>query len=108
MPEPLWEAAVVLARSAGVYPVARDLGLNYENLKTRVAARTERMGARGSTVPPRFVELPGPVAVSAPSAPGPVLELVDRAGAKLTIRLPAEQEVDVERLAARFLRGGRR
>jgi hypothetical protein len=33
IPEPLWRSAVRLARRAGVYPVARALGLNYESLK---------------------------------------------------------------------------
>ncbi|MFQ5515851.1 MAG: hypothetical protein ACE5IL_17440 [Myxococcota bacterium] len=108
MPEPLWDAAVALARSEGLYLVARDLRLNYESLKARVAARTARPSARGTRVPPGFVELPPAVAVSAPPLAGPVLELVDRAGAKLTIRLPAGQEVEIERLTARFLRGDRR
>ena len=108
MPEALWKSAVALARSEGLYPVARDLGLNYENLKARVAAGSSRSSKRVAPVPAGFVELPPPVAVSAVAPSGPVLEWVDRAGAKLTIRLPAEQEVDVERLAARFLRGGRR
>jgi hypothetical protein len=37
-----------------------------------------------------------------------VLELSSGDGATLTIRLPSERELDVERLAEAFLRRGRR
>jgi hypothetical protein len=37
-----------------------------------------------------------------------VLELSSGGGATLTIRFPAERELDVERLAEAFLRRGRR
>ena len=33
IPEVLWRSAVRLARRAGVYAVARGLGLNYDSLK---------------------------------------------------------------------------
>jgi hypothetical protein len=107
MPEPLWEAAVALAESEGLYPTARALSLNYQSLKARVA-EASRATRRTPATPPGFVELSAPLSLAAPSPSGPVLELVDRAGAKLTIRLPAEQGLDVERLATRFVRGGRR
>ena len=107
MPEPLWQAAVALAESDGLYPTARALSLNYQSLKARVA---EASGAtrRSRAAPPGFVELSAPLPLAPPSPAGPVVELVDGAGRKLTIRLPAEHAVDVERLAARLLRRGRR
>jgi hypothetical protein len=106
MPEPLWAAAVKLAQSDGIYPIARALQLNYQSLQCRVAIassatshRTEAGTARG------FVELSSPLPIaSSSSSSGPVLELSDGDGGTLTIRLPAEGALDVERLAEAFLR----
>jgi hypothetical protein len=106
MPEPLWEAAVELAQREGLYPVARALRLNYESLKTRVGAGSPRRAPR-ACVPVGFVELP-PLSLAAPPPAGPVLEWQDRHGSKLTIRLAVGQAVAVERVAAHFLRRGRR
>ena len=106
MPEALWEAAVELARSEGLHPVARGLQVSYQSLKARVAAASA--GSQRATGTPRgFVELSGPLLL-APAPSAPVLELVDRRGAKLTIRLPAEHDLDIERLAVRVLGCGRR
>ena len=105
MPEPLWQAAVALAETEGVYRTARALSINYQSLKVR---ETEATGAtrRTPAPPPGFVELRAPLSL-APSLPaGPVLELVDGTGRKLTIRLPAEPVLDVERLAARLFERG--
>jgi len=108
MPEPLWEAAVTLAQREGLYPVARALRLNYESLKTRVSGGSPRRARQGARVPAGFVELPAPLPPSLPPPSGPVLEWQDRHGGKLTIQLAAGQEVEVERVAAHFLRRGRR
>ena len=104
MPEPLWDAAVQLARADGVYPIARALAVNYQTLKCRVA-----MASNGnSRAPADFVELtPMPANGSVPRGEM-VLELSSGGGATLTIRLPSERELDVERLAEAFLRRGRR
>jgi hypothetical protein len=107
MPEPLWEAAVALAESEGVYHTARALSLNYQSLRARVAEASPAV-RRAPTVPQGFVEVAPPFPLAAPGSLGPVLEWVDRGGAKLTIRLPAEPAVDVERLAVRLLQRGRR
>ena len=107
MPEPLWEAAIALSETEGVYPTARALSLNYQSLRARVA-RAPPAARRAPGVPRGFVELPPPLPLAAPEPSGPVLEWVDRGGAKLTIRLPAEPAVDVEQLAVRLLQRGRR
>lgn len=109
MPDPLWEAAVRLAQAEGVYPIARALQLNYQTLKCRVALAS----SGGSRRPVGFVELtpiPAHPAHGSGSVPGgeTVVELSSGAGATLTIRLPAERELDVERLAGAFFRRGRR
>ncbi len=109
MPEPLWDAAVQLAQADGVYGTARTLRVNYQTLKYRVALASNA----GSRAPAGFVELtpiPASPARASESLPRDetVLELSNRGGATLTIRFPAERELDVERLAAAFLRRGRR
>lgn len=105
MPEALWEAAVALAEREGVYRTARALSLNYQSLRARVAEASPAV-RRAPAAPQGFVELSPPLATAGSS--GPVLEWVDRGGAKLTIRLPAEPMVDVERLAVRLLQRRRR
>jgi hypothetical protein len=107
MPEPLWEAAIALAKTEGVYRTARALSLNYQSLRARVAEASPAAG-RAPGVPRGFVELAPPPSLAAPGSSGPVLEWVDRGGAKLTIRLPVEPVVDVERLAVHLLERERR
>lgn len=104
MPEPLWDAAVELAQAEGIYPIARALAVNYQTLKCRVA-----MASNGnSRAPAGFVELTPMPANGSVSRGELVLELSSGDGATLTIRLPSERELDVERLAEAFLRRGRR
>ncbi len=104
MPEPLWDAAVELAQAEGIYPIARALAVNYQTLKCRVA-----MASNGSSrTPAGFVELTPMPANGSVSRGELVLELSSGDGATLTIRLPSERELDVERLAEAFLRRGRR
>jgi len=70
IPEPLWAAAVELARQHGLYPTARTLRLDYTRLKARLQS-VRRAGGVSSPptwgpAPPAFVELigPGPVRFS--------------------------------------------
>jgi len=42
LPEPLWQAAVELARQHGVYPVAHPLRLDYTRLKERLGGIPNR------------------------------------------------------------------
>jgi hypothetical protein len=106
MPEPLWAAAVELAQSEGVYPIARALRVNYQSLQCRVAMASSGTSP-GAGAPRGFVELSSPLPMAPPPLPaGPVLELSDGNGAALTIRLPSASELDVERLARAFLHRG--
>jgi hypothetical protein len=108
MPEPLWAAAVELAQSEGVYPIARALQLNYQSLQCRVAI-TSSTTRPGTGAPRGFVELNSALPVApAPSSAGPVLELSDGHGATLTIRLPSARALDVEGLTRAFLHSGPR
>ena len=56
MPEALWEAAVELARSEGLHPVARGLQVSYQSLKARVAAASAgSQRATNSALPCHYV-----------------------------------------------------
>ena len=57
LPEPLWQAAVGLARQHGIYPVAHPLRLDYMGLKRRLGGAPALR--RGATKP-TFVELAAP------------------------------------------------
>jgi hypothetical protein len=57
LPEPLWQAAVELARQHGVYPVAHPLRLDYVQLKKRLGGVASR---RSKAHKPAFVELVAP------------------------------------------------
>jgi hypothetical protein len=60
LPEPLWQAAVELARQYGIYPVAHPLRLDYMQLKKRLGGVPS---FRRKKTKPAFVELitPHPV-----------------------------------------------
>lgn len=101
MPEPLWESAVRLAEAHGIHAVSRALGLNYDNLKRRVAGG----GKPTRSSSPAFVELE----VGRPAShPECVIEFEDRAGAKLTVRLSGQRDVDLVGLTGAFFAKRRR
>jgi hypothetical protein len=57
LPEPLWQAAVELARQHGIYPVAHPLRLDYMGLKRRLGGVP---ALRRKASKPTFVELTAP------------------------------------------------
>ena len=61
LPEPLWQAAVELARQHGIYPVAHPLRLDYMGLKRRLGGVPV---LRRKANKPTFVELAAPHAMS--------------------------------------------
>lgn len=101
MPEKLWRAAVVLGKTHGVYSTAKALAINYETLKKRVgqSPKKRRDGASRSA---GFVELDGTQLVGLSGPNGKVVEFSRADGAKLTIRLPMCEDLDVTGLAAAF------
>ena len=79
MPEPLWAAAVALARKHGVYATAQGLRVNYDSLSARVGARRPKRRAPKARKA-AFVEL-GPALPLGPASPGgPVVELTGADG----------------------------
>jgi hypothetical protein len=98
IPSALWDAATGLARQRGIYPVARTLRLDYILLKKRAGLACERQRSP-ATMP--FVEclLPGPAIASEN-----VVELVNRHGARMILRLPGSNRQDWQALAQLFWR----
>lgn len=98
IPPALWKAAAALARTYGVFPVARALRLEYTKLKEQ----------RGRSVPARacaghlpFVE----VAMGPPTfGDGCLVEMEKRSGARLRIRWAANAPRELVDLAQVFLR----
>ena len=101
MPEPLWASAVRFAKKHGIYPISCALRVNYMQLKRRVEGVGKKAPPAKSPSPPVFVELTsGPLEREA----GCTIELEDRGGRKMTIRLEGPSDVDVVGLTAAFWR----
>lgn len=87
---------VPLARRYGLSPVAQALRVNYNGLKGHVMGGPAPPGCGSSTVAPAFVEVP----VRASSGDSLwVIELEERDGCKLTLRLPPSESVAALALA---------
>jgi hypothetical protein len=84
IPEPLWRAMVRLARRYGLSPVAQVLRVNYTALKHHLTATVAPRVPRSGAIAAEFVEVP---MTACPSGSPWVIELEDRQGSKLTLRL---------------------
>ena len=84
IPEHLWRAMVRMARRYGLSPVAQALRVNYTALKHHLVATATRQTSRSGGLAPEFVEVP---MTACPGGPQWVIELEDRGGLKLTLRL---------------------
>jgi len=104
MPAELWTEAIALARSGRPYSVARATGINFEGLRRRMAEAAT--GGPAATARGAFVELSGAEILGASAPPGPVVELSDGDGVRLTVRLAVGAEVDVARVVAAFRQRG--
>ena len=102
MPERLWGEASLLAREVGVHRVKCALGLNYESLKRRVGKVGERGIGSATAKAPGFVELNGAHLLG--PARGPVVEISDADGGRLTVQLGTGSELDVVGLVEAFRR----
>lgn len=88
LPEPLWQAAVELARQHGVYPVAHPLRLDYTQLKKRLGGPATRLRKAPK---PAFVEL---VAPRSAALEGCVIEFESSGGGKMRIQWKAAAPPD--------------
>lgn len=85
-----------LARDYGVSPVAQALEVNYTALKGHLAGSPVERTFRGGAIPPGFVEVP---VTAWPNGAPWVIELEDRCGSKLTLRLGQNDSVAALALA---------
>lgn len=106
MPVELWGEAVCLARKRGVSSISQALGVGFRVLQKRVdlAAAVNHAGAAAGTN--GFVELKLAPPVESCVASGAVLELSRADGARLELRFPAHEPVDVLGLVAAFVGRG--
>lgn len=88
LPEPLWQAAVELARQHGVYPVAHPLRLDYARLKQRLGGSPTR---HSKAPKPAFVELVTPRSVALEDC---VIEFESASGGKMRIQWKASAPPD--------------
>ena len=97
LPEPLWAAAVALAREHGIYAVAHPLRLDYVGLKKRLAEApaTERKTRKETTSKPAFVELSAP---RRPIIQEGTIEFESARGDKMRIPLRATEDRDWTKL----------
>jgi len=87
LPEPIWQAAVELARQHGVYAIAHPLRLDYMGLKKRLG---ESPRAATKATKPTFVEL-----VAHPATVDEfVIELESLRGGKMRIQWKAAAPPD--------------
>ncbi len=100
MPEVLWQEAVTLARKQGTYAVAHGVKVDYQSLARRVAE--SRGGSCEASATSTFVELSGAQILGPSTPPGPVIEMCDSKGVRLTIRLGCGAPVDVAGLVRSF------
>ena len=102
IPESLWSLAVPVAKTHGISRVSRVLRVNYPGLKRRVTAAKPPSLQEESSSP--FVELD----LSRSFLPTECLiELEERGGSKMTIRLTGSNSLDVIGLSSAFFGRGR-
>lgn len=91
IPEPLWAAAVKLARVHGISRTTSTLGLDYYSLKERLeSANGEREVTAGA-----FIELPAPAVLSKQCT----ITLDNDVGATMRVCLTSYDAADVAMLA---------
>ena len=67
MPEPLWEAAIVLARVYGVSPMQRILRIDYRGLERRALGVVKPPAKpRGAVAPSCYGQVPGAINTQRP------------------------------------------
>ncbi len=102
MPADLWDEAATLARAHGIYAIAHALHVSYDSLKKhadgcRMKKRQGNSCARG------FVELPPGAPLFGVAQADTVVEITNRVGDRLTIRVPAQTQLDLGGLASAFI-----
>ena len=94
VPKDIWKDATELARKYSIYKISKALSLNYVNLKARVMGPSEKK-PKNKKIP--FIELG-----SLPSEEEIVIEMENRKGSRLKIRLKGTTDFDPMDLARTF------
>ncbi|HTP29188.1 MAG TPA: hypothetical protein VMK12_26440 [Anaeromyxobacteraceae bacterium] len=104
MPARLWREAAALARELGAGPVGRALGLNHQALKKHMEVRGNGWGGADVAEAPTagFVELARTQVLGMVAATGPIVEVSDARGVKLTVRLAAGSSLNLAELVEIF------
>lgn len=108
MPKELWDAAIILAEKYGEKEVAIRLNISETSLKQRVKeaqaeSKVEKSSGKGN-VELEFVELASDALFGLHEESQSVLELESADGARLTMRFPSNQAVDLVGLVKAFCR----
>ena len=96
IPEPLWSAAVNLAKAHGIHPTAKALGIDYYSLKKRLEKRSASRSKASSANGAAFVELVTPAQMAVQEC---ILELEDVEGTKMRIHLKGIEAPDLAALS---------
>ena len=99
IPEPLWTAAVKMARQYGINRTARALGVDYYSLKERAENEASSASEANRDATPTFFEL---ATSSTASTCECILELEDVGGAKMRVQLKNVEAPDLAALTRSF------
>jgi hypothetical protein len=99
MPEELWTEAVDLAGKHGIYAVSSGARLSYESLQMRVDKNGSKKARSKKEVSERFVQLSVPGLEANPGSEVAVVELHDRDGRSLTVRMMPEALAQLSQVA---------
>ena len=106
MPAKLWDAAAGLARRHGVYRISQALQLSYESLRNRVLSLGRDDGGH-SAGRSGFVELERMGFVQTTEQIGMEVEVSNKAGEKMMIRVKGSKEVELVSMLEAFWSKGR-
>ncbi len=112
IPAHLWKSAAILARDHPTSHIAKVLGLNYSDLKSRIEKLNRNHRAQNQKSALRFLEItpdPDGGASSRHTRPSRqcVVEMVNRFGDQMRINFSAGAKLDLPQLTRAFL-GGRK
>ncbi len=99
IPDPLWAAAVKMARSYGICRTARALRVNYYALKKRVEQESVAAGRPEGGAAATFLELASPASTRCCEC---TWELEDAGGAKMRVHLKGFETPDLAALSRSF------
>lgn len=98
IPEHLWEAAINLGTSYSTFRIAKELRLDYKELKRRILDRSSQ------NTPSEFFELKVEPLFSSVAC---LIEMRSPSGFELKLEIPAALDCHLPQVVSQFLREGR-